>query len=203
MKQSKILFLAAALAAAGVAIAAPQAGSATGIGPRAKVDANGDGVITRAEAAAHPRLARHFDRLDANRDGRLDRGERPQHGRRGHVIGHILRLDANGDGRIARTEAGDSKLGARFAQIDTNGDGYIVRGEMEAARARMHAQRMQQRQQKAREAFAAADRNRDGRLSRDEATQAMPRVAKAFAWLDADRDGFLGPQELRPARGGR
>ena len=41
-------------------------------------DANGDGVVTRAEwvAAANAQ----FDRLDANHDGKLDATERPGHG---------------------------------------------------------------------------------------------------------------------------
>ena len=35
-------------------------------------DADGDGVVSRAEAEAHaPRLAKKFDRIDTDRDGRL------------------------------------------------------------------------------------------------------------------------------------
>jgi hypothetical protein len=34
-----------------------------------KLDANGNGVIERSEAAAHPQLADHFDAVDANHDG--------------------------------------------------------------------------------------------------------------------------------------
>ncbi|MFO7338991.1 MAG: EF-hand domain-containing protein [Lysobacteraceae bacterium] len=39
------------------------------------MDANGDGVIDRREAAANPTLLDEFRAVDANNDGRLDREE--------------------------------------------------------------------------------------------------------------------------------
>ena len=50
------------------------------------------------------------------------------------------------------------------------------------------------------EAFAAADLNGDGRLSRVEADEKMPRLAARFAWLDDNRDGFLSRDEAQPRR---
>ena len=39
-------------------------------------DTNGDGLISRAEAAASlPRISKHFDEIDANKDGQLSREE--------------------------------------------------------------------------------------------------------------------------------
>ena len=35
----------------------------------AKADTNGDGMLTREEAKAMPRVASHFDDIDANHDG--------------------------------------------------------------------------------------------------------------------------------------
>lgn len=204
MTRSSILLLACAVAAsAGTAWAA--------IGPYAhggtRVDADGDGVITRAEAAARPRLAARFDRLDRNRDGRIDAAERAEHRGRRHRHGggleRIVALDANGDGRIALTEAAGSRLAVHFARLDTNRDGYLVRREFEAGMERMRRERARQHEQRWREKFAQADRTGDGRLSRAEAEEALPRAAKAFAFLDENRDGFLSPQEARFGHGRR
>lgn len=46
--------------------------------------------------------------------------------------------------------------------------------------------------------FAQADRDGDGRISREEA-QAVPGLPALFEQLDTDRDGTLGPDEF--ARG--
>ena len=39
------------------------------------LDTDGDGVISRAEARAHPTLDAEFNAIDVNRDGRLSREE--------------------------------------------------------------------------------------------------------------------------------
>jgi Ca2+-binding EF-hand superfamily protein len=38
-------------------------------------DANGDGMLSREEAADMPRLSKAFDRIDANQDGLISREE--------------------------------------------------------------------------------------------------------------------------------
>jgi hypothetical protein len=38
-------------------------------------DADGDGLLSKAEAEKLPRLARHFERIDGNGDGKLSRQE--------------------------------------------------------------------------------------------------------------------------------
>jgi Ca2+-binding EF-hand superfamily protein len=40
-----------------------------------QLDADGDGFVTRAEAAQVPGVAERFAKFDANRDGKLDRSE--------------------------------------------------------------------------------------------------------------------------------
>lgn len=40
-----------------------------------RLDADGDGTVSRSEAAADRELGRHFDGLDLDRNGRLDREE--------------------------------------------------------------------------------------------------------------------------------
>lgn len=173
---------------------------------RAKLDANGDGAIDRAEAAAHPKLAANFDRLDANRDGRLSADERPRH-RRGGMHGGLERLDADRDGRISRAEfdaaaamrGQDAARAPDFAAIDTNRDGFLVRSEVRAHHERMRPQREAERRARIEQRFAEADLNRDGRLSRIEVDEKMPRLGARFAWLDENRDGFLSRAELQPS----
>jgi len=200
-RASRLALLALALASA----AAFAATTGDGTSAHARLDANNDGAIDRAEAAAHPRLAEHFDQLDRNRDGRLSADERPQwrgHDGRGHGHERLERLDADADGRISRAELGpDAKLASRFAEIDANHDGYLVRSEVRAWHERMRPQRQAVHARHAAELFAAADLNRDGKLSRVEVDEKMPRLARGFAWMDDNRDGFLSREELHHPRG--
>ena len=84
-----------------------------------------------------------------------------------------------------------------FDAIDANKDGYIVRSEVKAHGERMQAQMRGERERRFTESFAAADLNKDGKLSRVEVDEKMPRVSKRFAWMDDNRDGFLGKAELQ------
>ena len=58
-------------------------------------------------------------------------------------------------------------------------------------------------QQKLEQAFKAADKNGDGKLSLAEAKDGMPLVAKNFDRIDANKDGFVTLDEINAARGGR
>ena len=61
MNRSHLAAGALALAIAGL-VAGTTVAVAQGTAPsRSKIDANGDGAIDRAEAAAHPRMAEKFD----------------------------------------------------------------------------------------------------------------------------------------------
>ena len=222
----RILFTALALAviAAGATAAEPTQPQR---GTRATLDANGDGVVDRTEAAKFPRLAERFDQLDRNGDGRLDASERPQrharharHGgkggwqhRGGHGVHDPARLDKDGDGRLSRAEleagtaparegrpARTSPLVRNFDAIDANGAGYLVRAEIRDWHERQRPQREAQMRKRFDERFAAADLNGDGRLSRVEVDEKMPRMAGRFAWMDDNRDGFLSREELQPKR---
>ena len=124
MKNMHVLALAAALACGHAS-----AQDATPMGPP-KFDANGDGAITKAEAAKFPRLAERFDQLDKNKDGKLTGDEQPRRGM-GQRGQRIAALDTNKDGRISNAEAqADKGFAARFAQLDANKDGYLDRTEL-------------------------------------------------------------------------
>ena len=98
------------------------------------LDKNGDGSISREEAATHPRLNESFDRLDTNKDGALSADELRAGRRAGHH-GHHAHVDANKDGSITRDEAKSApRLAENFDAIDTNKDGTLTRDEMSAWR---------------------------------------------------------------------
>lgn len=154
----------ALIAACGLAIAAPQATTAQTKPVRINLDTNNDGVIDRAEAAKHPRLAARFDQLDTNKDGKLSADEMKMRGGKGMkrgkggMHGKLMQLDTDKDGRISRAEAAKHpKLAERFDKLDANKDGYIDQADRQL--------RMQQH----RDAwFKAADTNNDGQISRAE-----------------------------------
>ncbi len=166
-----------------------------------KLDANGDGVIDRAEAAKMPRFAEQFDQLDANRDGRISADERPQ--RRGDRMGRgpggpgdrMAALDANGDGAIDRAEAAKApRLSQQFDKLDANRDGRLSaderpkHGRGEGGRGGRGGDRGAR--------MAQLDKNGDGRFSRDELA-GHERALTHFAEIDANRDGFLTHEEMK------
>lgn len=171
MKHKPLLVVAvlASLTAGGAAFAAAQSDAAKDA-PRmhAKLDANGDGAIDKAEAAKVPRLAEKFDSLDKNKDGKLDASERPQrdgmrHRRDGGMRDRFAGLDTDKDGRISKAEAAKGPMADRFAEMDANKDGYLDKADREL--------RMKQHRD---EWFAKADADKDGKLSRAEFDAAKP-----------------------------
>ncbi len=116
--------------------AAPAASSARPAHQGMRVDANGDGVVTRDEAAKFPRLAASFDQIDANKDSKLSQDEmqawRSQH--RGNTGDMPNR---RGD-RMAMTPEMQARMAERrnacFDKADANHDGQLSRDEF----SRMH-----------------------------------------------------------------
>ena len=107
-----------------------------------RADADADGRLSRAEAAAMPRLQPHFDAIDRNRDGYVSAEEvrawRAAAGRPRKAAGPAFRevfaaADVDGDGALDRREAAAlPRIAGKFDRIDTNADGVVSRGEIEA-----------------------------------------------------------------------
>ena len=148
MNRLSLLVLAlAATAASGAALAqhpghGPTRGHDRGI---ARLDANADGRIARAEITGHgrfaERLGKDFAAIDANRDGFIVRTE---------LQAWHERMKPQ---RMAKMQ---QRFDQRFAAADTNRDGKL--GKAEVAEKMPHLQK----------SFAWMDDNRDGFLSRAE-----------------------------------
>lgn len=120
-----------------------------------KLDADGDGSVSLAEAEPHW-ISRKFEKLDANADGNLSadelgalrghgrhggKGRKGRKGRKGHHEGPrktpeehaakmLQRLDTDGDGAISLAEAGEHRIAEKFAKIDADGDGKVTADEL-------------------------------------------------------------------------
>jgi hypothetical protein len=119
---------------------------------RSSVDANADGIVTREEAQAHPRLAGQFDAVDTNKDGKLDAAEMNAHREamrgqgRADAQARWAAADKDGDGAISRKEADESLpgLAGRFDSVDANRDGKVGRDEMHNFRMRERSGKSEQ-----------------------------------------------------------
>jgi len=140
MRYAALLSALGLACAATLAVAAP---GGEGHDPMARMkaaDTNGDGMISRDEAKALPRIAKHFDEIDANHDGQLTADElrafhqKMHEARMAKGAERLKKLDTDGDGRISRAEAQAApRLAARFDDLDTNKDGFLTHDELKAA----------------------------------------------------------------------
>lgn len=160
-------------------------------------DTNGDGKVSREEAASHPGLAARFDELDANKDGFLTFEEiRAQHAKqRGE---RWKALDTDGNGLVSRAEAATHpRLAERFDQLDTNKDGNLSPEEIRAGRGPGRGPGFG-----GGDPMARLDVNGDGLVDRSEAA-GHPRLEQYFDEIDANKDGTLSREELLAAHRGR
>jgi Ca2+-binding EF-hand superfamily protein len=111
----------------------------------AGADANGDGVITRAEFQ-QSRAAR-FAKADRNHDGAISRDDfkrlsrfRPEAVERLNAL--IAEADANGDGRVTPDEIAKAPM-PMFDRADSDRNGRIDPGELAAFKANAAALRKQ------------------------------------------------------------
>lgn len=146
----------------------------------AKVDANGDGYIVKAEAeAAHEKMMsemrdRHFKMMDANGDGSISRAE----------------FDAGPKMMAMHAEAPAPMTPGTPAappapHMMMHGDGMAMMGGHDGMMMH-HGEGM----------FERADADKDGRVSLAEAL-AMPLAM--FDKADTNKDGVLSPEERQAA----
>jgi len=136
-----------------------------------------------------------FEKLDANKDGKVEVAEVPEQRREGFKK-LLEKADKDKDGALSSEEAKRvaafvaKRVRERMAKagppcprpgIGRPGTGPPWRGRGPAAAA---------------ERFKAADANKDGKLSKEEAPE---HLKKHFDKIDADSDGQLTPEELREA----
>jgi Ca2+-binding EF-hand superfamily protein len=165
----------------------------------ARLDLNRDGHITRDEVAASraqfeaamsksapKRASRLFNRLDANHDGQITQAE----------------IDAERDARASRGGSTNTRHRAASSTLmgraDSNKDGVITRAEYDSAVAagKVRVRHANMRGSAIARLFDAADVNKDGRVSLEEAQQA---ALRHFDVADTNHDGVLTPGERRQA----
>lgn len=110
-----------------------------------QIDSNHDGQVTRAEFAA-ARTA-NFARLDRNGDGVVSAADIPAIARFKPGIQKIFQnfitnADTNGDGMVTRAELANAPMPV-FDRADANHDGVIDRTEMATLRAGLAQMRNQ------------------------------------------------------------
>jgi Ca2+-binding EF-hand superfamily protein len=103
------------------------------------------------------------------------------------------RADKDKDGTLDRNEAKAlPQVSKHFDRIDLNKSGAISLTEIKA----YLKQASKSIQEKGKDAFQAADKDKNGTLSREEA-KALPKVARNFDKVDADKDGTVSEAEIR------
>jgi Ca2+-binding EF-hand superfamily protein len=144
------------------------------------MDADKDGVVTRAEWRDD---VQGFRQQDTNRDGVLS----------GDEVRAVAFQDGDKDGVITRGEwRGDVQA---FRAQDKNGDGVLSGTEAQALLNPPETAEETRIREAMIAQFNGVDRNRDGRIARDE-WNGHPR---AFSRMDANRDGLVTRVEFATA----
>ena len=87
-----------------------------------RMDTNGDGKVTLAEALAGSK--QRFEHMDKNKNGVVTKDEVQGRGQR-----FIERADSNKDGQVTLAEA-EAKARAWFQKLDANKDGVLAGDEL-------------------------------------------------------------------------
>lgn len=162
------------------------------------MDADNDGVIIRAEWRGNDQS---FREQDSNGDGVLSgdeiraragamRTRRNERARREALIARFASMDTDNDGVITRSEwRGDAQT---FREQDANADGVLSGGEVRPTTDQEGVQPDRNRREQMAARFERFDRNRDGRLLREE----FPGNDAAFNRMDTDRDFMVTYDEF-------
>ena len=172
------------------------------------LDTNHDGRISPQEAASLPAISKNFALLDLNHDGYLTMSEvqamwaqEIAQAARASEAGRAAAFDKCDKNKAGKLTAAELKpcmprVAANEQVLDTSKDGYLTKAEVVAG-AQLAAQAtINQMRQRNAQAFAKADTNHDGKLSRAEFDAAFPRLAKSFEFFDENHDGFIEPSEF-------
>lgn len=132
------------------------------------------------------------------------KGKRPDQARAAEFL---KQLDLDSDGKVSREEFAKGKRAAQlpqeartkiFDRLDKNDDGFITERELKPAQGDRHGRFL-----------AKADKDKDGRISREEFIANPPfaqadqeRLNKMFDRMDGNSDGFLDRKD-HGAAGGR
>jgi Ca2+-binding EF-hand superfamily protein len=165
---------------------APARGHGHHDGLFARLDANSDGKIDRAESRAA--ATAHFAKMDKNGDGAITKDEKvgpPEHAKGPKKDEHFARMDKNGDGKIARSET--RMPSEHFERVDANKDGQLTKAELDAAWQSMATKHQAER-------FGKLDANADGKI---EQAEAMAHAERLFVSLDGNKDGQVTQSEAR------
>jgi Ca2+-binding EF-hand superfamily protein len=150
----------------------------------ARLDANGDGVISGDELPGRGRLVAS---ADADKDGKITRAEYSA-----QAAARFAKLDANGDGKISPDEM--KAMGERTREGRGGRGGGDVMPPPPGAPGGLGAMGHHGGHGGM---LARIDTNKDGKISRDEM---RARVDARFDKLDTNKDGFIDQAEMQAAR---
>lgn len=152
-----------------------------------KVDSNGDGIVTKAEADAAAQA--RFAKMDINGDGVLNKADGDARAK-----ARFAKMDANGDGVLSEEEF----LAVREARLEKREERKAKRKDRKAKRAEKGNKRAGKKRggRKGRvvRLLKRADSNNDQSISRDEFIAFSD---TRFAKVDSNSDGQITKEERK------
>jgi len=154
-------------------------------------DANGDGNVTKAEAAAA--MDAHFAKMDVNKDGRIDKADR-EAARTQRQDAWFAKVDTDRNGQLSKPELAAGKA----ARAETRDDAGPKMGHPGRGGRFMRGHGGRGGEGRGGMMGRMADTDKDGAISRNEFAAAGDAM---FAKADANKDGTVTAAEMQAARG--